>query len=70
MYLLIGTGNLAITYDIKTLFIDKNCEVRVFLYRNSSNRLFEDGEGVFKSTSSVSKSFACDYRDVIPIPKL
>lgn len=61
-------GNYKIQQDVSELYKELECHTIVYLYQNGSNWLFKDKQGLFKSNASMAKSFACDYRDVIPIP--
>lgn len=60
--------NHKIQQDVGDLYREHECHTIVYLYQNRSNWLFKDKQGLFKSNASMTKSFACDYRDVIPIP--
>ncbi len=70
LYLLTNTGNTSTTKDVHQFFEEHNCTTRVYLYQNSGLRLYVDSEGDFRSESSMNKSFACDYMDLIPLPRL
>jgi len=60
--------NNKIHQDVSALYREHECHTIVYLYQNGSNWLFKDEQGLFKSNASMTKSFACDYLDVIPIP--
>jgi len=69
-YLLNNTGTTSVTKDVKAFYDELRCNTKVYLYRHSGLRLFIDEQGSCGCDASMNKSFACDYKDVIPLPSV